>query len=420
MNSVMTVMLAAALAQSGGEWGSRFEGLDAVASQLDSEIVQNRYQKIAVLPKFDDEREATDKQLIGPLLGAHSTFLAENLRIALDERSAGRFQVLGDGKPILALAGLDWKDLGQPDRLREAGERAGIDALVIGTLYDYRRSEGEADGRSPHIGVSCLLVDLATGQEVAATDAKVRMSIADAALAGESFELRRWRGSELKNVGLHRAGTTEWAEPTDFNSNGKYDDICRSRKHPLDHPLCPFEVTVLVDGEERQPLYLEHKAFVALDASETFAIRVKNGSSRNVYVALFVDGVNVLGKNVEHPSNCRYWYFKQETNGLYRGWYTRQDSSYVEEAFKIGLLDDSVAAKAGSLGKVGQITAVFYTVGTPEQQPTHRQEWVPSSPSHRTPSVPHRRLVSGNTPNLLNRLKAAVWPLWPARPSSST
>jgi hypothetical protein len=377
------IVVGLAFAQPEGTWGSSFAGFREATSELVSAVVEHGYRRIGVLPYLVVTSDAPDRDLPGGSLKAQNGFLASSLRQALAEQAGGRFEVPEGDQVNNALYELKSGDLGQPDTVRKIARRAGnLDALVYGTVRDQREStRGRAE--EPDLTIVCRLISVAEGSAVAEARQDLFVSIAGAAYAGESFELRRWEGPELKNVGFHPRTEYDWTAATDFFNQGKYKDICRRRPHPVDDPNCPYRMSVIVDEDQRQPVSVGRDYFVPLEAGDQFSIRLDNRTNHGVYAALFVDGINVLGKRAEHPGNCQYWFIPASDWGRFRGWYSTDEKRYLEEAFRIGQADDSVAVRQGHLGKLGQLTAVFYSVGQPKREATYvRKEYLVPGRTH--------------------------------------
>jgi len=390
MNALITVTAALLLGQGAGGWGGPPQEFQSVATELRSTIIQKGYRKVGVVSRVTASLDASDRGALRARLGPAEQVFAQLLGTALAQRSAGRFQVLQGAKAGELLYDLTPPKLGDPEQLREVAEKlGGMDALVYAEVAEPDSGSRSAGSHIPGLAITCRLVDVDGAKQVTAARESLRLSVAGAAYLGESFELRRWDGLELKNVGLHDGTGIHWTAPTDFRTAGKYDDICRARKHPLDHPGCPLQLSVLVDGRRRTPRYVSaagsdgpYHPYVALDLAERFAIEAKNDASRDVYVAVFVDGINILGKRPEHPANCRYWRLGAGSTGRFRGWYTAGPNRYLEEEFLIGAGGEGVASSQGYRAKRGQITAVFYTIGMPKKQRTYvrKQVRVPAPP----------------------------------------
>ena len=164
--------------------------------------------------------------------------------------------------------------------------------------------------------------------------------------------------------------------------------VFNARVHPLINPHCPFKVQFLVkdrvlpvyvatadsfSDRQRTKKNIFPHAVVNLEPGEEPVIRVSNTCSQRVMVAVFVDGVNILGKARELPDeSCRAWAFAPNKKGEFRSWWTGDANTPVEEeAFTIDAWEDSVAGRMGlpaDSSSARAITIVFFTDGIPQRQ----------------------------------------------------
>lgn len=164
--------------------------------------------------------------------------------------------------------------------------------------------------------------------------------------------------------------------------------VFNSRVHPLTNPYCPFKVQFLVN-DRVLPIYVAtadsfrntqttekrilNCTLVNLEPGEEPVIRVSNTCAQRVMVAVFVDGVNILGKARELPDeSCRAWVLDPNKKAEFKSWWTGDSSSPVqEEAFIIDAWEDSVAGRMGlpaDASSARAITLVFFTDGIPQRQ----------------------------------------------------
>ncbi len=378
MHAVFTLTAALLLGQTSASsgWGNATPEFAETAGTLRTTIVAKGYKRVGVVSRLTVALDATKRDALFERLGPIDEFLAETLRAALAERSAGRFEVLKRAQAGEVLYDLRPED--PPERWRELAKKVGgMDAIVFAHVTDPDDEAAVAGRRIPPLHVRSQLIDLQSGKPVGQARETLRPSIAGAAYLGDSFELRRWQRGQLTNVALHKNPTgVPWASAKDFSIEGKYDDICRLPRHPLSIAACPFRMSVMVDGVRRRVVYIDRQAYVPLDMGEEYAIHIENHCGNDVYTAVFVDGINILGKQPQHPANCRYWYLRSGATGQFGGWYSDRDGGrYLEEAFRIGTPSQGPAAQQGYYSKLGQITAVFYTVGLPRVEATTAQRY---------------------------------------------
>ncbi len=350
--------------------------------ELAASIVQKGYRRVGVLPQFIG-RSGNEETLQGAT-GPHARLFAEKVEETLVIQAGGQFQVIESRQMKEAFKDLALEDLGKPERLRACAERVGgMDAMIVGIVTDERHP---AQG-PPALELNCRLIDLATSGLVDVRKETLHLSIAGAAYMGESFELRRWQAGQLVNVGLSQNVGRNAFIPADYNpAQGlSPNDVRRDRPHPLLDPSFPFATEVLVREQPRPLRSIGGRVYVALEPGESYHVRVQNRTDQPVFAALFVDGLNALGKKREHPGSCRYWRIAANDYARFRGWYSGTGSTLVEEEFYITPAEDTVAGRSGFFDALGMITAVLYTVGTPHPQVAAAVTW-PAEPQSAGPS----------------------------------
>lgn len=353
------ILMVALTATTGGAEGG------TSAERLARQIVEKGYKRVGVLPRFIVRKPGED-EAFGGSIGPQAESFAVDLEDELVATADGRFQVVPGRQLKRTFKDLKLDQLGDAQTLAKAAVGAdGLDALIIGTVVDGR--ETEVDGRIGGLNVRCQLLDVSSGTLAATTREQVHVTLGSAAYMGESWELRRWTDAGLENVGLAGEDAQGFAL-SPFGAGpvyeeGQYRLIRRDRPHPLLDPEFPYPMEILVGTEVRRPEPLAEKLYVTLEPGESYKIRVKNDGPRRVYLAVFVDGVNVLGKKLETPAECRYWGVDAGKTGQFAGWVTVKDGKYSEEEFMITPADDSVAAGQNFSDNLGMITAVVFSVG---------------------------------------------------------
>ena len=336
-----------------------------VYRQLSDDIVRNGYRRVGVLPRFICREGG--REVLGGSIGPQADHMAEGLEEALVNIADGKFRVVDGRQMRQAFQKLSLQDLGRRETLRQvAGKVGGLDGLIVCTVTDHRGKLDPSD--NPHLNIKARLIDVRDSSVSAVRSEDTRLTLADAAYMGESWELRRWSGGRLLIVGL---------KPTEGglgSGNGLYGAsklyqsvhyplIRRDRPHPLLDANCPYRMSVRVDGEDRRLVRVGNRLYLALDPGETYSIGVASRSTRDAYLCLFVDGINVLGKQRQHPTGAKFWYLKPQGEFRFAGWTTGRQGRYTQEAFIITPQDDTVAVGQGFGLQLGMMTAVFYTVG---------------------------------------------------------
>ena len=355
----------------------------ATSEKLAAEIVQAGYKRVGVLPRFI-VREPGKEEELGGSIGPQADLYAEDLEDELAAAASDRFKVVEGRLMKKAFKNLTLESLSDKDALRKVADGVGgLDALIVGTVVDGREAQGGAEPGAGGLNVRCRLIDLKDGGLAASTREQVGVSLSDAAYMGESWELRRWTKDGLANVGLDDQAAADGAAVSPFGAGpvyeaAQYPKIRRDRPHPLLDPEFPYPIQITVDDQVRQPVKVGDQLYVTLEPGDVYKIRVKNQCPQRVYLSLFVDGINTLGKQREHPSSSRYWSLDAGAEALFRGWVTGEAGKYHEEEFMIAPADQTVGYQQGFSEKLGIITAVFYTVGT---------EGVPEAPTMKAAMV---------------------------------
>jgi len=357
---IATAMLLGALstAASAPEAGT-------TAERLAAEVVEKGYRRVGVLPRFLVHRPG-EEEAFGGSIGPQAEAFAVDLEDELVALADGRYQVVPGRQLKDSFHDLKLDQLGDPQTLAKASVRAdGLDALIIGSVVDERAEQ--VDGRVGGLSVRCQLLDVSDGTLAATARERVRVTLASAAYMGESWELRRWTEAGLENVGL-APEDAQGSATSPFGAGPIYEErqyalIRRDLPHPLLSPEFPFPLEILVGDEARKPEEVGGRLYVTLEPGESYKIRVQNRSPRRVYTSVFVDGVNILGKELETPESSRYWGLDPGKLGQFGGWVTQKDGKAVEEEFMIAPADDTVAVGKNFSDNLGMITAVYYTVG---------------------------------------------------------
>ena len=118
-----------------------------------------------------------------------------------------------------------------------------------------------------------------------------------------------------------------------------------------------FELDVVVNGRPLQEYYARGRTYVeALQGSE-YELRVRNGSSDRVAVALSVDGLNTIDARHTSAWNASKWVIEPYQTITIGGW---QMSSERARRFYFTNERDSYGAKLGQTANLGVISAVFF------------------------------------------------------------
>ncbi|MEQ8791690.1 MAG: hypothetical protein RIC55_35835 [Pirellulaceae bacterium] len=200
-------------------------------------------------------------------------------------------------------------------------------------------------------------------------------SLSKAAYSGQSFEIRRWDGETLRNEGIDTPQERfEEVSNWEFGKTAEWEAIhYRHLKPNLPHPLdiddFPYGLTVKVDGRERKVEQLNGEYVLPLEEGEEYSIELLNGSEQSSLVALYVDGVSVIEKELLEPNELgkrRHWVLAPQAKASINGWILLGEEEVPQQGnrFEIATRDKSVASQQGFDGKIGMITALFYADDT--------------------------------------------------------
>lgn len=166
--------------------------------------------------------------------------------------------------------------------------------------------------------------------------------------------------------------------------------LSASQKHPLLNKSLGLRVGVRRLQSENQwtqlPLKFsadEKTVSVQLRQGDIYAINVQNDRASNLFLRLFVDGLNTLpeperddagnlldGQGLTPwksatpvvPELASYWYLKPGSSSLVEGFYEdlRFSHNVPLHRFRVVSASDSIAANLGLMAETGVITALFY------------------------------------------------------------
>jgi hypothetical protein len=370
MTTTFALLLATTLAGQGGD--------------IAQGIVDNGHKRVAVLPvvlcRYSGEQSTVGS--LGPRGKSLSNALYDQLvASSRSGRYGGQYEVIPERTILRAMRsrGFGPSDLEDPMKVRQLARDTGADSLVA-VSYDEVPSIFGDDRPQRQPAQVVLVSQTLDGTDGAVThSAKLLddLTLSKAAYQGESWELRRWNGNTLTNVGIDLPGLQAfgvgpaWEKP-------QYAAIRPNLVHPALNPDFPYAVSLEVDGQERYPKPLEcgGKTFLLVDLNpgEDYRIILDNRSQKPVYCALFIDGACAIDRVVLEPGDLetrRHWYLPPNSGRrAINGWYTiprdgrgQPGNSQFFDRFTIVPRGESTEHGASFERNVGMITAVFYTYG---------------------------------------------------------
>jgi len=332
-----------------------------LVDRLASRIVENSIQRVGVLPQFRI-RDGAEFVLRGPL-APHARLFAEQIEEGLIRTSMDRFRVINGSQLEGILKDMKLDDLKDPEKMRPlAGKLGGMDALILGTLTE----TGGGPGSAVWLDLSCEIIRLADSTTAGKEKASVAMTVAGLAYTGRSMELRRWEPQGLVNVGLNVDRPQDAFRPGEYTP---WSAIDPQSLRPISSSSVwegsPFLMSIVAQGQPLAPVRVGNDVYVSMDYNVEYVIEIKNTTDKDVYVAVFVDGLNIQDKKREDPCNCKYWHLEKHQTARFSGWYVADEKRTLRGKFVTTGADDSVAGRQGFYDSLGLITAVFYTIGTP-------------------------------------------------------
>lgn len=332
------------------------------------DVIDERYETVAVLPRpvYIDGKD--QKASLGGELGPQANYFCDRLSQEIIKLADGEFDVVESSRMEDVCRRYSLTQIQRKSVRQLIAEQAGnAEVLVIPVVTNSTSPAKKFD-------LKCIVVDLDRNSEEEYGVEELQIGLSDAAYMGESWELRRWSddGSTLLNVGLEDTGASP--KSALFGTGPRmeqrqYQWIDRTRPHPLaTDSKFPASVDILVSAEKRPLQTVNPDQYVALEAGEEPVIRVTNSGSKDVYALVLIDGINVMGKKREHPGEViardNHRLVKAGQDFTFEGWYTPMSGNkWKVESFKLTDERDSVAARSGSVDRVGMISCLFYTVG---------------------------------------------------------
>jgi hypothetical protein len=385
--------------------------MKASANDLADKLRKLNVKKVAVLPiTFVEDKSAIQlEQSRNPnrpgnaianttLSGSgNSLRVAEEMQRFLAEASMGDFGVVPSDVLFerIELSGLKPTDFSPSDTknlIKAINSEGDIDAVVVNTLRTFHL-ELPAQNGSSFLGPKqnsheWSLLSCSDRTILAAKlDEPKFVSLAEAVYDGLSVEYFRYQNGKLTSLLAYSKNEINNLPllPSDPMELFDKDFLLESphRVHPILNSNCPFRVDFLINERSLPLLVAESKDFfsgasyspvmINLEPGEEPSIRIENKSSQQVMVAVFIDGINILGKARQLPDeSCRAWLLDQKKTTLFDSWWTGDQNTPVQQSrFVIEDWRESVAGKLGLSGDSASsraITIVFFTVGFPKRQ----------------------------------------------------
>ncbi len=341
MNRILTVSLAIVclLAANFVMAEDLDTSLDSLASGLADSIHQAGLQRIGI-PEF-----TSGGGKLGGNTGAAGQYVAEKLEEFLFNRAQGKFSIVERRKLNTVLQEAKIQASGLTDEKTSQdllGKIQGLDSLVVGNLTRAGKS----------LKLNAKVVRLPEADFVGIKSGSAELDSDLAALFGETVILDPDDGNRPPDE-----SSVVTAVTSSHSSTSTTTMVSKSK----------YRIEIVTDGKAKPVYSAGRNLYVPAGRDEVFDIRLINESDRRVAVALFIDGLNTLGRKRELPSQARKWIVDANSNATISGWQIDQDTA---RKFIFVGADESLAARMQYTDEIGIITASFYpeaVVQTPPQ-----------------------------------------------------
>ena len=349
-----------------------------MADQLAGLMEERQVPSVAVM-------EFTSETLSGEVLGGPFGLLgrlcSDQLQRQLEDRCLGKFSVVGKERLQAALRaeqfGVD--DLASRERLQALASKGGnFPVLVRGSLY-------ERKGNLLHL--RCKLVETSGERTLGYVGGVAALNVSEWAMQGHSAELPPATVAPEPPPLPPSLAPVSVVSP-DVQLIAQADQKSR-QAHPLSDPNFPLRIRILVEGQERQPVFRGNQAYVQLAKGEVYEILIENrldgagGKSKRALLRLLVDGLNTLpepaddkgiaemivGKRV-NLDEARHWCLNPDDPDVFRrggiptwavrGFVTQTGVQGKLREFTVVDAVESLAARRKFTEQIGLITAAFY------------------------------------------------------------
>jgi len=280
---------------------------EPIARKLSGEITRLGYKRVGVAPRFQVQQLGKTFYVddAGPLVDRLPEVLTQALNREARRLTTGRFEVLSSDQMLSLLGTLTDKELFDPKKLATAFEGSTApEAIVLGRVEDitrYTRTrttiiqgggvqvyEEMVTGDAPlplpdpkTFTIKCRLIDAKSGKVVAEATEDLDFTLSEGAFTGQSWELRRWVGNQLRNVGLEEKNARgETVSP--FGFGGQYElahyPLIRreNRPHPNLDAESPLKLEVTVNGSPQPMDAPNDRLFLAITPGAFYSINLKN------------------------------------------------------------------------------------------------------------------------------------------------
>lgn len=339
-------------------------------------LIENGHKRVAVVPVVLARYSGSDQRAtVGPL-GPRGKSLADALRDHLEASSEGgkKYRMIPEQSIVRAMRarGFDPGDLQNSMKVRQIGRDVGADALVV-VNHDVPNifGNGRQEQNPSHVVLVSETIDTSDGVMTHTATLQDDLTLSKAAFQGESWELRRWNGDRLENVGIDLPRLQPFGLGPAWEKL-QYVSLRPGPAHPRLTPGFPYRVSIEVNGMPRVPQPLHHgqgaPLLVELNEGEVYRVILDNQSHKPVLCALFIDGANSIDRVVVEPSDLetrRHWRLSAMSGRRNINGFSTITPDGIQDYGRFTIVPRREAVEQGASFEqnIGMITAIFYTQG---------------------------------------------------------
>lgn len=342
--------------------------LDDMAEQLATLNLLRSIESVGV-PEFFPRARGQAREVDLGLMGRYcATELTRRLETQAKEHGADFHVVAMDEvHEALRSRGLEADDL-QTMRLRGFEVQQCRPALAVGTFFRVGARE---------LALRCRLLNTEDSTTLGVCGGIATINDREWILLGrtpgESVREDRHPFDPPTPDGPFRSYVDQLIEWLDEHSRGP---------HALLHRSYPYRIRIMVDDEERKPIFTGNHCYVGLRQGEKYSVRVELGEQvdESMFMHLFVNGRNTLPERSKlhgfgdelpsrwlpaqfmNPINAKSWVVRPEHNRTYtmRGFYHKTGSQAAYSEFRAGELSNELGRRQHFAEDLNCVTAAFY------------------------------------------------------------
>lgn len=335
---------------------------------LAREIADQEFKVIGVIPRVVTTSK-DGSEVVGGSLGPQADLIPQQVSSELAAAVAkgplkGKFRVVSQRVMKTSFAKMSPESLGDTAAIKTAGKSSSADAFLLITATNSADSISKKFSLIP-----------ADGREAppVSTEISDKKTLLDSAFTGESWVARLVdREGTVSPVGLQPPGPDAGETPIQPNGAPSENDlpataITPGQQHPLTRDDLQFGFDVQVAKQDVRTAKIGEDIYVAVEEGDTYTLRVWNKSPKPVYMGMYIDGINTIGKELEGPAFTpanRMWYLAPAPGKRRIGGFltigVAGATEQTEEKFLVSSREESIAAGKNFTDRLGIITAVVF------------------------------------------------------------